>query len=242
MNNEHISMKEGFAVCLSTVGTVMVSIDATANLDAPFVPLVVNLLTPLALALSVTTLRSGVQELMGPRNRLGCTMSVAEFTCIKLTLSSCTCLIASFVLEGGGIGLSRHTGLHQSLKPPWWVALASYPPRGTALILLGGIFILIFQVNITWLARLTSSVTVGVVGGAKVVPQWLLNSAFGVGGPPTAPLAFAGAALVIAASLFYVSARMAAAPPRLPRGPSASLCILSSSPVGQRCLPREGQA
>ena len=28
------------------------------------------------------------------------------------------------------------------------------------------------QVNITWLAKITSALSVGVVGGVKVVPQW----------------------------------------------------------------------
>jgi len=38
----------------------------------------------------------------------------------------------------------------------------------------GGFLILIFQVNVTWLCRLTSAVSVGIVGGVKVIPQWLI--------------------------------------------------------------------
>lgn len=208
VNHEHVGPTEALAALLSTAGTAMVSTDAAQQLSAPLLPILVNLLTPLFLGLSVTTLRSGVNELMQPRGRLGGTMAVAEFTSIKLTVSSLTCLVASCVLEGGVIGLSKHTGVHRTHKPAWWVALAAYPAHGTALILLGGVFILVFQVNITWLTRLTSAVTVGMVGGVKVVPQWILNSAFGVGHAHSTPLSAIGALLVLAASGLYLRAQL----------------------------------
>merc|ERR1719414_2637207 len=73
-------------------------------------------------------------------------------------------------------------------------------------MLVGSIFVLIFQVNITWLSGLTSATTVGIVGEAKVVPQWLLNAAFNFRVSLT-PLSMAGAALSLAGSAMYAAAR-----------------------------------
>lgn len=207
INGERISLEEAICACLATAGTLMISMDATEALSAPLIPILVNLLTPLFLGLSVTTLRWGVKELMRPRGPLGGTMAVAEFTSIKLAISALTCLLCACVFESGCIGLSRHTGLHYSHKPPWWAALAAYPPQGTGLILLAGVLILVFQVNITWLTRLTSAVTVGMVGSIKVMPQWLLNDAFGLGRSLT-PLSGVGALLVLASSCLYLHAQL----------------------------------
>ena len=32
--------------------------------------------------------------------------------------------------------------------------------------------------NLTWLAALTSVATVGIIGGVKIIPQWILNGLF----------------------------------------------------------------
>jgi len=208
LNSEHVGPLELMSALFLSVGTVMVSMDATQQLGGAPLPVLVNLGTPIFLGLSVTALRWGVQELMRPDGRLRGTMSLSEFTSVKLAISSFTCLVASLVLEGGVVGLSKHTGLHRTSKPPWWEALAAYPTQGTVLILIGGIFILVFQVNLTWLTRLTSAVTVGVVGGVKVVPQWLLNRALGVGSAHCTSLALVGALLVLASSGLYLWARL----------------------------------
>lgn len=34
------------------------------------------------------------------------------------------------------------------------------------------------QVNLTWLTSLTSVATVGIIGGVKIMPQWILNAIF----------------------------------------------------------------
>eukprot|EP00913_Durusdinium_trenchii_P017486 g16432.t1 len=49
---------------------------------------------------------------------------------------------------------------------------------GILLMLLGAVFVLIFQVNLTWLAGLTSVATVGIIGGVKIIPQWIINALF----------------------------------------------------------------
>lgn len=201
LNGEVFGILEHVAVLLSTTGSVLIGLRTVDTLDAPAIPLLINLLTPFMLALCVCTLRKGAVELFDEGNRLAGTVTATEFTAIKLTLSSATALVLSLLLESGhvpqaGSGLPR---------PPWWVALPQEPPRGIFLLVLGGVFVLIFQVNLTWLTGLTSAVTVGIVGGLKVVPQWLLNALFQLS-LDLSPLNLAGAALVFGASALYAAA------------------------------------
>lgn len=91
------------------------------------------MLPPFILALCVSTLRMGTQELLRPDNRLA-GMSVVEFTAIKLALSALTAFALAMLCERGVNG-------HLS----WWRALAEESDAGILLVLLGGVFILIFQ-------------------------------------------------------------------------------------------------
>jgi len=205
MNKEKLGRVEGRAVLLLFVGSVMVSFDASTSLSAPLVPLLVNILTPLVLALTVTSLRCGVQELLRDDNCLNGSMTVLEFTALKSIGASATSFVVSLVLEGGYTQLSKHTGLRDSKKPAWWEALAEYPWEGCMILLWGSLFVLIFQMNITWLTRLTSATTVGVVGTMKVIPQWLLNSVCGLNAAKSSPLHTAGALTVLLACGLYAS-------------------------------------
>jgi hypothetical protein len=72
--------------------------------------------------------------------------------------------------------------------------------------------VLIFQVNITHLAKLTSAVTLGVVGGAKIVPMWLATVVLG-GTLDASRLNLAGAALVLLGSAVWACSQRAAAAP-----------------------------
>ncbi|CAK0800883.1 unnamed protein product, partial [Prorocentrum cordatum] len=180
---ERVGAQEGCAVLLTALGTMLISLDEA----------------------TVAALRRGVKELMRPDNRVGGMLAV-EVTAIKLAVSSLTCLAAACLVEGGGLGLSRCAGLREGRAEPWWEALAVYPARGVSLVLLVAVLILVFQVNITWLARLTSAVTVGMVASVKVVPQWLLNGLMGLQGP-TSPAFAVGVALVLLASLLYLQGR-----------------------------------
>lgn len=62
------------------------------------------------------------------------------------------------------------------------------------------------QVNITWLTHLTSAVTVGLVGGVKIVPQWalalLVEQSLDV-----SPLNILGALLMIVAGTLFTYGR-----------------------------------
>eukprot|EP00427_Karlodinium_veneficum_P004563 CAMPEP_0169170620 /NCGR_PEP_ID=MMETSP1015-20121227/62260_1 /TAXON_ID=342587 /ORGANISM="Karlodinium micrum, Strain CCMP2283" /LENGTH=124 /DNA_ID=CAMNT_0009243725 /DNA_START=21 /DNA_END=395 /DNA_ORIENTATION=+ len=87
----------------------------------------------------------------------------------------------------------------------WWEALAEYPLESLSLLLSGGFFVLLFHVNITWLAGITSAVAIGIVGELKVVPQWLLNAFFSFE-VDLSPLNLLGAALSLLGSILYVIA------------------------------------
>ena len=91
----------------------------------------VNLLPPFILALCVSTLRMGAQELFRPDNEKTQGMSVVEFTAIKLCLSSITALSLAMLCE---------TRQHN-----WWGALMEESNAGILLMLLGAVFVLIFQ-------------------------------------------------------------------------------------------------
>merc|ERR1711879_964702 len=87
----------------------------------------------------------------------------------------------------------------------WWIALSHYPSESLVLLFGGGLFVLIFQVNITWLAGLTSATTVGIVGGVKVVPQWMFNAIFNLK-LDLSTCNITGAALAMVASVIYAVA------------------------------------
>ena len=194
----------GLAVLLSTAGSLLVAIDTSASLRAPLVPLLVNLLTPVVLSLCVVFLRAGTRELMREGNAvLGGPMSSWEFTAVKLALSTAVALALSLALESGLVDLSNGEA-----KAAWWVAFARYSRLGKAKIIGGGVFVAIFQVNLTWLTAMTSATTVGVVGGLKVVPQYALNALFDVELNLSA-MKLGGATLVLAASMLYAHSRLA---------------------------------
>mmetsp|Transcript_45267 Transcript_45267/g.105645 ORF Transcript_45267/g.105645 Transcript_45267/m.105645 type:complete len:404 (+) Transcript_45267:36-1247(+) len=198
-NHEDLGLLEVVAAVLSAGGSALIGLHAADTLQAPLVPLLVNILPPFLLALCVSTLRMGAKELFRPDNRLGGTVTPTEFTSIKLILSSLTALVLSILHEGPAPG-----------RPSWWEALAEEPPAGVVLMLLGGVFVLIFQVNLTWLVGLTSVATVGIIGGVKVVPQWILNALFQFK-VDLNPLNLGGAALVILATSLYAYANYRAA-------------------------------
>lgn len=199
-NKEKLGVVEHVAAGLAVAGSLLIGLHAGQVLSAPLVPLLVNCLTPLVLALCIATLRSGAQELFHPGNRLQGSVSPAEFTCLKLLLSSSVALLLSTLMENGVVFLSRWQEVH---REAWWDAVRHEEAASFFFMLLGGVWVLIFQVNITWLSGLTSAVSVGIVGGVKVVPQWLLNAAF-LGSRVDMSLPnMAGTFLVLSASCLY---------------------------------------
>ncbi|CAL1146875.1 unnamed protein product [Cladocopium goreaui] len=187
VNGEDLGVVEILAAFLSGTGSFLIGLHAVDTLETPLMPILVNLLPPLILALCLSTLRMGAQELFRSDNRLAGSISVVEFTAMKLALSALTALVLAMLCERG-----------TKLQSSWWKALAEESDAGVLLVLLGGVFILIFQVNLTWLTSLTSVATVGIIGGVKIIPQWILNAIFQLQ-VDLEPLNILGAFLVLAA-------------------------------------------
>lgn len=194
VNHEDIGLVEVLAAVLSAAGSCLIGLHAVHTLEAPFIPLLVNLLPPFLLALCVSTLRTGASELFRLDNRLEGSITPTEFTCLKLALSSITALAFAMLCEHGS---SEHDS--------WWEALLDESPTGLQLMFLGCIFVLVFQVNLTWLAGLTSAATVGIIGGVKVIPQWSMNALFQLK-VDLSPLNIGGAMLVLLGSTLYAAA------------------------------------
>jgi len=167
---------------------------AVEELEAPVIPLLVNLLTPVVLAFCVCSLRKGAVELFRPDNQLKGAITPIEFTSLKLASSSACALLLSLCFEGCWTQMKDCV--------PWWAQIQHESLFSLGLLLFGAIFVLIFQVNITWLASLTSAVSVGIVGGLKVIPQWILNAAFKLH-MDLGVLNLSGAALVFIATVLY---------------------------------------
>lgn len=139
-------------------------------------------------------------------------MSHGELTCFKLILSSATAGVGAMLVEGlcaqASLGLSAAYGGAARGAPvlPWWTAFSRLGWSDHLALLGGSALVLIFQVNITWLTHLTSAVTVGLVGGVKIVPQWalalLVEHRLDV-----SPLNILGALLMIAAGTLFTYGR-----------------------------------
>lgn len=196
-NDERLGFLDGIAAALSCVGAFLVGLNASQTLDCSLFALAVNLLTPIALALTVTQLRAGTKVLFDPKNKIGGAMTPIEFTAMKLSLSSIIAFVLACLLENGSGVIG---------KLPWWSAVGSYSAEGWMLMLVGTSFVLLFQVNITWLAGLTSATTVAMVGEVKVVPQWLTNAALNLTFRPTT-LVLSGDLCCLVGSLVFAFAK-----------------------------------
>jgi hypothetical protein len=201
INKERLGVFEGIAAAFSVAGAVFVSLGAGGELEAPVLGLTVNLLTPIFLALCITTLRTGAAEIFRKDNCVQGTVTPAEFTAIKLALSSLVAFVLALCLENEGVQWL------EGKKDPksWWIALDHYPLDSTVALFGGALFVLIFQVNITWLAGLTSAVAVGIVGEVKVVPQWIMNGLFNTSSVDFSPQNIWGAVLSLAGSVVFAA-------------------------------------
>ena len=200
INSERPGVLEVLALLVSVVGNAIVAMSSVKSLDAPFWPIFLNLLAPFVGALCVSTLRRGVAGLADPANRLGGTTSLIEFTVLKLALASAAALASAMVLENGVWSFQKN-------PKAWWVAVASYPSAGVAMILASGILTSVLHVTLAWLAFLTSAMAVGLLGEVKVLPQWSLNQLFGVK-HALASTYLLGASLGIVGALFYAAASL----------------------------------
>jgi len=171
INAEVVSTVELFCLAGCIVGSIILgwSIGNSSQISAPIFAILINLTSPILLGLCLATLRLACTELMRPDNRVGGTVSSMELTSIKLVLSSSVALILACLMEGGNDDETK-----DEAKDSWWVAFLELN-KSTQLGVIGGAaLIAVFQVNCTFLTFLSSTVTVGLVGQVKIIPQWIL--------------------------------------------------------------------
>jgi len=200
LNGERIkSWVGGVAVVLAVAGAVLISVRSAGlfTKGAAALPLAVNLASPVLLGLCISTLRKAAKDLLvDEASPVRHTMTSLELTGIKLWLSALAALPFCIAFEQfnalGRTPTSASSALADA-KPLLWMG-----------IYVGAFFILLFQTNITYLAKLTSAITVGIVGGVKVLPQWLASVIF-IGHLDLSWLNLLGAALVLLASVVWTA-------------------------------------
>jgi len=165
INAEVVSTIELICLAGCVAGSVVLgwSIKDDSSLAAPLFAILVNLTSPIFLGLCLATLRLACIELMRPDNRVGGTVSSVELTSIKLIVSSFVALILACILEKG-----------DETKDSWWIAFIELEQLTRLGVIVGAFLIAVFQVNCTFLTFLSSTVTVGLVGQVKIIPQWIL--------------------------------------------------------------------
>jgi hypothetical protein len=135
---------------------------------------------------------------MRPDNRVHGTVSSIELTSIKLIVSSLVALILACFLEGG----NNHN------KESWWIAFLNLPQSTKLGVIGGAVLISVFQANCTFLTFLTNSITVGLTGQVKIIPQWMTAVMFStkLTNFTVKPTAILGAALICgSAAIFALS-------------------------------------
>jgi len=203
INNEKLTLHEFIACVCSTIGTVLIAWRTNVNVvDGGLYAIAVNLVSPILLGFCITSLRGAAQELLNKPGGRTDGMTCFEFTAIKLWISSLVIFPVAFLFENGGIQLF---GFPQVSMYAYQVGSSNgwgLPLAATG----GGIFILIFQVNITYLSSLVTAVTVGMVGGMKIFPQWIAALVF-AGKYEFDTLNLFGACIVLSSSLLFTSLR-----------------------------------
>mmetsp|Transcript_13065 Transcript_13065/g.24937 ORF Transcript_13065/g.24937 Transcript_13065/m.24937 type:complete len:415 (+) Transcript_13065:755-1999(+) len=216
INRERLGWLELGACAGAIAGTLLLGIELGASYSTNktrwlVFALAVNLTSPILLGLCISTLRRATVLLMlsdngasteGARKRRAGLhdMTCVELTCHKLYISAASAAMCSVLLEGFDVLRSRQAAVpvFQALCDNPYVMLQLAP---------GSVLIMIFQVNLTWLSALTSATTVGVVGGVKVVPQWIISAMFSLH-IDLNPLSLAGATVVMVSAAIWTCARM----------------------------------
>lgn len=195
INGEHTSTLGTVCLCGCFVGTFILSIlvgqqhieDGSSTRFTIFA-IGVNLISPMLMGLCVATLRSACVELMdeggsarmNSRNRRVCgSVGSVELTAIKTGISAIVALTLASIFESAQKSSKNELGDDEI--PPvagWYHAFRSLSSSVKLDVLGGSLPTLIFQVNCTFLAHLTSAVAVGLVGQLKIIPQWIVAMIF----------------------------------------------------------------
>ncbi len=213
INGEHTSTVGTVCLCGCFVGTFILSIQVGqqqhlengSSTRFTIFAIGVNLISPMLMGLCVATLRSACVELMeeggsarmnSNRNQRVCgSVGSVELTAIKTGISAIVALTLASIFERAQMSSNDellHSGGGDDEIPPvagWYHAFRSLSSSVKLDVLGGSLPTLIFQVNCTFLAHLTSTVAVGLVGQLKIIPQWIVamifspNSQFHMTGP-----------------------------------------------------------
>jgi hypothetical protein len=171
INKEHVTPIGLCCVLGCVAGSAVLSIRVGQTVTAPLPAIGVNLLSPILLGLCITTLRRACTELMRGENRVGGSVSSFELSALKLTISAPVAILLACMLEQEKI-------VDGIIRPSWHDAFAALPLSTKLGVIGGALLILVFQVNCTFLAFLTSAVDVGLVGQVKIIPQWITAALF----------------------------------------------------------------
>ncbi|GBG31812.1 Hypothetical Protein FCC1311_080372 [Hondaea fermentalgiana] len=181
INRERLNRLELTACVGSTLGTVLVAYRTNQILPpgTGLYAITVNLVSPILLGLCVTLLRKASHHLLvreaGPFGRVP-GMNPVELTAIKLWWSCFVIFPFVILFEDGGL---EHLGVNTStVSVPVSEFARNESPALWCAALGGGIFILVFQVNMTWMSTMATAVTVGVIGSLKIFPQWIVAVLF----------------------------------------------------------------
>eukprot|EP00924_Labyrinthula_sp_SR-Ha-C_P003455 maker-scaffold_15-snap-gene-10.73-mRNA-1 protein AED:0.01 eAED:0.01 QI:21/1/1/1/1/1/5/510/374 len=162
-NNEILSRSELFLSILTVIGSIMIALHTdtflsrSGSTNHPIFAILINIASPIFLGLVVSQLKKTVHNF---HEICPCDFYLAHLTVYKLFFSTLTLIPFALAFESSAIQ-KDDLGSREKL-------MLIYLAAG------GGFLTAIFQVNMTWLSSLTSVVSLAIVGGFKVVPQWLL--------------------------------------------------------------------
>lgn len=196
INGEHTSTLGLICLCGCFVGTVILTVQVGrqhsedgSSTSFTILAIGVNLISPMLMGLCVATLRSACVELMeeggssrNSRNHRLCgSVGSVELTAIKTAISAIVALLLASIFEGSR--KSVEDGLSDGgdeipVTAGWFHAFRNLSSSVKLDVLGGSLPTLIFQVNCTFLAHLTSTVAVGLVGQLKIIPQWIVAMVF----------------------------------------------------------------
>jgi len=196
INGEHTSTLGLICLCGCFVGTVILTVQVGrqhsedgSSTSFTIFAIGVNLISPMLMGLCVATLRSACVELMeeggssrSSRNHRLCgSVGSVELTAIKTAISAIVALSLASIFEGSR--KSIEDGLSDGddeipVTAGWFHAFRNLSSSVKLDVLGGSLPTLIFQVNCTFLAHLTSTVAVGLVGQLKIIPQWIVAMVF----------------------------------------------------------------
>mmetsp|Transcript_7810 Transcript_7810/g.10213 ORF Transcript_7810/g.10213 Transcript_7810/m.10213 type:complete len:395 (+) Transcript_7810:353-1537(+) len=178
INKEALDHLEAVCCLGSIAGTMLIAYRTHQQIPDLF-PLLLNLISPVLLGLCVSELRRTARMLLILHNHAEGRvpfMNAFELTAFKLWFSTATVLPFAYFFEE--MTTVESSGLNLSGQTPVSIVLRSQNAALTIAAVGGGILVLIFQVNVTWLCSLTSAISVAIVGGVKVIPQWIIAILF----------------------------------------------------------------